>query len=114
VIVLDTNVLSELMRPSPSSAVLAWMSGQTPEDLFTPTITMAEVLFGIELLPKGKRRDPLLDEAEATFAEDFARRVLPFDEQAAKRFALIGSDTANSWSAHWRLRSTNRGNSEHP
>lgn len=90
-IVLDTNVVSELMRPSPSSAVLAWMSGQTPDDLFTTTITMAEVLFGIELLPKGKRRDQLLDEAEATFAEDFARRVLPFDEQATRMFALIAA-----------------------
>jgi len=52
---------------------------------------MAEVLFGIELLPKGKQRDQLLDEAGATFAEDFARRVLPFDEQAARMFALIAA-----------------------
>jgi len=57
---------------------------------------MAEVLFGIELLPKGKQRDQLLDEAGATFAEDFARRVLPFDEQAARMFALIAATRRTS------------------
>jgi predicted nucleic acid-binding protein len=91
VIVLDTNVVSELMKPSPSPAVLAWMSDQTLDDLFTTTITMAEVLFRIELLAKGKRRDQLLHEAEAMFAEDFAGRILSFDEQAARVFALIAA-----------------------
>jgi hypothetical protein len=50
---------------------------------------MAEILFGIELLPKGKRRDTMLEEAEATFAEDFAGRILPFDEDAARAFPEI-------------------------
>ena len=86
---LDTNVISELMKATPAPAVLAWMSRQPPEGLFMSTISMAEILFGIELLPKGKRRDGLLHEAEVTFARDFARRILPFDERAARMFGSI-------------------------
>jgi hypothetical protein len=88
--ILDTNVVSEPMRPSPSAAVLAWLS-RKPDGghFFVTTITMAEILFGIELLPKGKRRDKMLAEAEATFVEDFAGRILPFDEDAARAFPEI-------------------------
>lgn len=91
-IVLDTNVVSELMAPTPSEAVLAWMSGQQAlDDLFITTITVAEILYGVELLPKGKRRERLLHEAEAMFAEDFAARILSFEEQAARIFAQIAA-----------------------
>jgi toxin FitB len=86
---LDTNVISELMKATPAPAVLGWMSLQPPDDLFISTISMAEILFGIELLPKGKRRDGLLQEAEITFGRDFAGRVLVFDEQAARMFGSI-------------------------
>ena len=88
--ILDTNVVSEPMRPSPSSAVLAWLS-RKPDGghFFVTTISVAEILLGIELLPKGKRRDKMLAEAEATFAEDFAGRILPFDEDAARAFPEI-------------------------
>jgi toxin FitB len=88
--ILDTNVVSEPMRPSPSAAVLAWLS-RKPDGghFFVTTITMAEILFGIELLLKGKRRDKMLAEAEAMFAEDFAGRILPFDEAAARAFPEI-------------------------
>ena len=88
--ILDTNVVSEPMRPSPSSAVLAWLSeNQGTGLLFVTTITMAETLLGIELLPRGKRRDQMLAQAEAVFAEDFTERVLPFDEDAARAFPEI-------------------------
>jgi len=86
---LDTNVISELMKATPAPSVLAWMSLQPPDDLFISTISMAEILFGIELLPKGKRRDGLLQEAEITFGRDFAGRVLVFDEPAARMFGSI-------------------------
>jgi toxin FitB len=86
---LDTNVILELMKAVPSPAVLAWMSLQEPEDLFMSTISMAEILFGIELLPKGKRREALVQEAEITFTRDFSGRVLSFDEQAARMFGSI-------------------------
>ena len=87
--VLDTNVVSELMKANPAPAVRKWMSHQSPDDLFISTIVMAEILYGIELLPKGKRRDGLLQEAEVVFERDFAGRVLVFDEQAARMFGSI-------------------------
>ena len=90
-IILDTNVVSELMKHSPPPVVVAWMSEQTPDEIFTTTITMAEILYGIEVLPNGKRRDGLRREASATFAEDFAHRILFFDEGAAGMFAVIAA-----------------------
>lgn len=88
-IVLDTNVLSELMKATPEPAVFTWVSRQPPQDLFISTISMAEILYGIELLPKGKRRDGLWQEAEITFVRDFAGRILAFDELAARMFGSI-------------------------
>jgi len=89
VILLDTNVLSEVVKPFPSEIVLDWLAAQIPVELFTTTITLAEVLYGVESLPPGKRRTRLLEEAELMFAEDFAGRILPFDEDAARAFASI-------------------------
>ena len=90
-LILDTNVISEIMRLSPSPRVQDWWSQQNRADLFTSTVTMAEILYGIELLSKGKRRDRLLTEAEAMFAQDFSGRILPFDEEAARAFAEIAA-----------------------
>jgi predicted nucleic acid-binding protein len=91
-IVLDTNVVSELMKPSRSEAVLAWLSTQQKvDDLSVTTITVAEVLYGIELLPKGKRRDGLERQASAMFKQDFVGRILPFDELAARIFPLLAA-----------------------
>jgi len=90
VTILDTNVLSELMKPAPSPEVVHWVtSRRSTRELCLTTITVAEILFGIELLPRGKRRDGLLTDAETTFAEDFAGRILPFDEGAARAFPEI-------------------------
>lgn len=88
-IIVDTNVISELMKPLPSPAVVKWMSDQAPDTVFTTAITVAEVLYGIELLPAGRRRDQLLEQAEAMLAEDFAGSIFFFDEQAARIFPLI-------------------------
>ena len=71
-IILDTNVLSELMRPKPSARVVAWVAKQPAAELFTTSITEAEIFYGIELLGKGKRREGLLAAAEAMFTEDLA------------------------------------------
>ena len=93
IVILDTNVVSEPMRPSPSDAVMAWLSRKTEDGhFFVTTFTMAEILFGIELLPRGKRRDNMLAQAQATFTEDFAGRILPFDEDAARAFAAIAAN----------------------
>jgi predicted nucleic acid-binding protein len=88
-IVLDTNVVSELMRISPSLEVMDWWKGRLFSELFITTVTEAEVLLGIELLPKGKRRTGLESAAKTTFEEDFEGHILPFDSDAAREFARI-------------------------
>jgi toxin FitB len=91
-IILDTNVISEAMQPVPSTRVLQWLTeSRISSEVFTTTITMAEILYGVELFPKGKRRDRLKAEAEAVFMVDFRDRILPFDEAAAHAFAEIAA-----------------------
>ena len=89
--ILDTNVLSEVMRPLPTAKVLRWLATHSASRLFTTTITQAEILYGLELLPKGKRRAALQSAVEAMFAEDFAGRILPFDSDAARVFPQIAA-----------------------
>jgi toxin FitB len=91
VIILDTNVLSELMRPKPSARVVAWVAKQPARELCTTAITEAEIFYGIQLLGKGKRQEGLLAAAEAMFAEDFAGRVFGFEDDAARVFARIAA-----------------------
>jgi len=90
-IILDTNVLSELMRPAPSEAVIRWVARQPDTSLYTTSITQAEILYGLALLPTGRRRSDLLTAAEQMFADDFAGRVLPFDAVAATSFGTIAA-----------------------
>jgi predicted nucleic acid-binding protein len=87
--ILDTNVISEPMQPSPSAAVLAWWAQQQPGAMFITSVTVAEILYGIELLPHGKRRAALLAGAERMFGKVLAGRILPFDEDAARSFPEI-------------------------
>lgn len=91
-IVLDTNVLSELMRPAPAGAVLRWISTQATASLYTTSITQAEIVHGLALLPRGKRRRALQDAATATFDQDFAGRILGFGADAAAPYAQIAAD----------------------
>ena len=88
-IVLDTNVVSELMRPSPSSVVTEWVAQQPATDLYLSTITEAELRYGVEIMPAGQRRDLLLVEIEGMLREDFAGRILPFDSDAALAYAVV-------------------------
>jgi len=88
-IILDTNILSEVLKPDPSERVLRWLAAQAPSDVFTTTITLAEILYGIEALPAGRRRMRLLAAVEKMFAEQFESRILPFDEDAARLFARV-------------------------
>jgi len=90
-IILDTNVLSEVMRPVPAPEVLQWLARHPAAMLFTTTITQAEILYGLELLPKGKRRTALKSAIDAMFEEDFADRMLPFDRDAARVFAEVAA-----------------------
>jgi predicted nucleic acid-binding protein len=88
VIVLDTNVLSELMRSDPAAAVFAWVSVQPRATLYTTNVSKAEILYGIAVLPERRAA------AGAMFADDFEGRVLPFDEAAAVHYAEIVAATA--------------------
>lgn len=89
--ILDTNVVSEPMQPLPSATVAAWLSQQPSGALFITTVTVAEILYGIELLPQGKRRAALLAGAELMFGKVLAGRILPFDENAARAFSGIAA-----------------------
>jgi len=82
-IVLDTNVISELMRPVPASAVKSWLNAQDPVDLYTTTITIAEIQRGIVRLPEGKRRAGLEQRFEGFIASAFPGRLLGLDRDAA-------------------------------
>jgi len=90
-ILLDTNVVSELMRPSPEPNVVRWTDAQDESELWISAVTMAEIRLGLALLPKGKRRNRLIELAEQMFREDFAGQCLPFDCEAAAEYARIVS-----------------------
>lgn len=88
-VLLDTNVLSELMRRQPDAKVLAWFK-QHPDAVYViSAITRAEILLGVALLPAGKRRDDLANAAERMFQEEFSGRCLPFDERATDEYAAL-------------------------
>ncbi len=91
-IILDTNVLSELMKAEPAARVVAWLASRHSPELYTTSITEAEIFYGIELLAKSKRRTALLAAAAGMFAEDFAGRVLSFDSDAARVFAVLAAE----------------------
>ena len=86
---LDTNGLSELMREHPAETVLDWFAQNTQATMHTSAITQAEILTGIALLPKGKRRTALAVVVEQMFEQDFAGHSHAFDSAAAKHYALI-------------------------
>ena len=85
-ILLDTNVVSEAMKPEPAPAVTGWLDKQVAETLYLSSVTMAELLFGVGALPKGKRKDRL-NAALKGVVDLFADRILPFDTSAARRYA---------------------------
>jgi predicted nucleic acid-binding protein len=91
VIVLDTNVVSELMRPSPARAVVGWSLSQDARDLFTTSVTLAEIRYGIERLPDGQRKAQLRAKAADIFFA-LTDKVLPFDGRAALRYATLAAD----------------------
>ena len=86
---LDTHVLSELMREHPDASVLDWFARNTRAAMHTSTVTQAEILTGIALLPASKRRMALALAAEQMFEQDFATHCHVFDTAAAKNYALI-------------------------
>jgi predicted nucleic acid-binding protein len=88
-IALDTNVISETMKASPSPQVIGWLNAQEGDALFVTSITIAEILLGIALLDDGKRKYDLASSVDALINKVFAGRVLPFDDKAANYYASI-------------------------
>ena len=90
-IILDTNVLSEPLRPRPSQRVVDWLDAQAPEALFLTTISLAELFAGIETLPAGRRRAALKEALSTQIRGLFGERILAFDVLAAEAFAQVNA-----------------------
>jgi toxin FitB len=88
-ILLDTNVLSEPLRPAPEARVLAWLNAQGIETLYVSTITVAELRFGIAAMPTGKRKTILSGRFESEVLPLFSDRILVFDLEAASAYAAL-------------------------
>ena len=91
-IVLDTNVVSELLRPAPSRQVEAWLSAQDGAQVYFTAVGEAELRHGVAVLPEGRRRTALTKAIEDILGEDFRGRILPFDSAAAKAYAAIAAE----------------------
>ncbi len=88
-IVLDTNVISEVMRPTPDASVLAWLRAQPVETLTVTSITLAEISYGLHRLPSGRRRLGLEEKFQTFIEKGFAERILPFDAASASLYGEI-------------------------
>ena len=91
-IVLDTNVLSECWRKSPNIQVLTWLAAQPQASLFTTTVVESEILYGVQLLADGARKDALSLAVKAVFNDNLTGRVLTYDRDAARSYAEIASN----------------------
>ena len=90
--ILDTNVVSELMRPAPEPALKSWIADRAASSLFLTSVCEAELRFGLAVMPSGRRRDGLVSSLERMLRAGFANRILPFDSAAARAYAEIASD----------------------
>jgi predicted nucleic acid-binding protein len=90
-IILDTNIISELIQPNGSSNIRKWLTSQSGVSLYTTSITQAEILYGIQILPEGQRRKNLLDGALIVFEYYLSERILAFDQKAAELYSQIAA-----------------------
>ena len=98
-IVLDTNVVSEPLKPRPDPKVLAWLDRQPEGSLFLATTSLAELLLGVELLPAGRRKKGLARMLTGAIADLFESRILSFDERAARNYAHIVAEARTAGKA---------------
>lgn len=94
--ILDTNVISELMRPTPAPQVIAWVDARPARELFITTITQAEILTGLALLPPGRRKTARNAPATHLLGSIFATRTLPFDRDAGPHYAALAATARRS------------------
>ena len=113
-IILDTNVVSALMRPSPDANVVNWVTGQTALNLYLSTVSEAELRFGVEILPTGARRTKLLDEVDGMLREDFAGRVPPFRQRRSPSLRRDSRRPPRRRASNQPCRLPNSGNSPKP
>lgn len=92
-IILDTNVISEVMKADPEQAVVAWLDAQNLRSLHITAINLMELRYGVQKLPEGKRKEALWEVLEFTLAKLFADRELSFDRHAAEATAVIAAET---------------------
>ena len=90
-ILLDTNVVSELMRTSPDPAVEAWIADHPVEDLFFSAVGESELLYGATIMPTSQRRETLYSDIESMLQAAFENRIVPFDSRAARAYAVIAA-----------------------
>ena len=90
-IILDTNVISELLRPAPEPKVEHWLSAQDGHNVYLTSISEAELRYGLAIMGNGKRRAALVDAVDRILREDLAGRILPFDSDAAQSYATIAA-----------------------
>ena len=90
-IILDTNVISELLRPAPEPRVEQWLSAQDGLSVYLTSISETELRYGLTIMENGKRRAALVDAVDRILREDLAGRILPFDSDAAQSYATIAA-----------------------
>jgi toxin FitB len=88
-IIVDTNVVAEVMKASPAKPVVSWLNGQDTSALFLTTINVAEIRYGLRIMPPGKRRLRLEQGFERVLTEAFTGRILAFDEEAARLYGEV-------------------------
>ena len=86
---LDTNIISEIMRNQPNQNARTWLRNQIIETMFLSSVSVAEIAFGIEILPEGKKKQNLIQEFEGSVLPYFGNRILNFDKNSAKAFAVL-------------------------
>ena len=91
-LVIDTNVASDLMRPAPTPSVAAWIAERDAATMFLTAVSEAELRFGVAILPAGRRRNALEAAMRRWLERGFAERILPFDSAAAEAYAEIAAD----------------------
>lgn len=95
-IILDTNVISELQKPAPSENVIAWLDAQDPSNLYLTSVTVGELMFGVFSMPRGAKFESLSNAVSALVEEDFKGRIIPYDATAAYYFGMrVGSARRN-------------------
>ena len=113
-IVLDTNVVSEVVKPAPSPNVIDWLNGQESSDLYITAITLGEISYGVEVLPAGTRRTSLARALNHFIDQAFGDRILVFDRESATEYGRVMAGPSEARTAAERTRRADRGDHETP